>query len=63
MKTMTMKDKNKYVGLILCMFALAPWMLGACDDKLGGDTTTSIEFPTDTLCHRRRLYRRPRLLP
>ena len=49
MKTMTMKDKNKYVGLLLCMFALAPWMFGACDDKLGGDTTTSIEFPTDTL--------------
>ena len=49
MKTMTMKDKNKYIGLLLCMFALAPWMLGACDDKLGGDTTTSIEFPTDTL--------------
>ncbi len=49
MKAMTMKDKDKYVRLLLCMFALAPWMLGACDDTMGGNTTTAIEFPADTL--------------
>lgn len=50
MKTMTMKiDKEKNIGLLLCMVALTPWMFGACDDTMGGDTTTAIEFPSDTL--------------
>ena len=42
---------NKTGRLLLCMAALATWLLGACDDTMGGATNTSPGFPTDTVFH------------
>ena len=47
-----MIKKNKTGRLLLCMAALATWLLGACDDTMGGTTTTAPEFPSNTEAER-----------
>ncbi len=41
--------KYKTGRLLLCVIALTAWLFSACDDTVGGSTTTAPEFPTDTL--------------
>ena len=41
--------QNKTGRLLLCMAALTAWLFSACDDTMGGSTTTVPQFPTDTL--------------
>ena len=43
------KKINKTGKLLLCMVALTAWLFSACDDTMGGSTTTAPEFPADTL--------------
>lgn len=40
---------NKTGRLLLCMAAFATWLFSACDDTMGGSTTLSPVFPTDTM--------------
>ncbi len=44
-----MKIRNRINILLSCMVVLTMGLVSACDDTVGGGTTTELGFPTDTL--------------